>query len=445
MSRSSSSGTAVAGADRWVTPNSAWEAIGQYVGSLFDAAKVLDKSAAGETIDFLSHYYDHLNIEGKRKRFPAVLSVYLSGLDHEAHADGMNKYPDFFRDMTDSLIGSMVKKLKEKEEFDNKIFVIVADHGHTAMPTNLKYKLPVKTYDLADNTIETIQEFNAEMSCKLKLDFGSMDEPDVKAMKAEQANNNLHIWELGEVLKTAAEESGLEYKVLAPAPIAGLFKDKSQNELPYGATAALEKANVIAALNGPMAHIYLRSGNNWKNIPSDDALNKLAIAIKRMLQESGINLDDDVKNSYLNLVSSVDKILIRQNGVYKIFNGYDATGSIIPPSDTSALPNAIYVTPVDRITGMNNLDRSGDLVLLFKDFTNDVAQNRYTSGVACKSWHGSLNPSDSYVPLIMAYPGGNKAELEPLVNNTQNCSIDLGCDGNWRVTDLIKSIVTKQY
>ena len=98
-----------------------------------------------------------------------------------------------------------------------------------------------------------------------------------------------------------------------------------------------------------------------------------------------------------------------------------------------------------RITGLNNPDRSGDLILIFKDFTNDIPGNRYTSGVACKSWHGSLNPTDSYVPLIVAYPGGNKYEIEPLINNVQNCSTTNGCDGNWRVTDIVLEAIKQQY
>jgi hypothetical protein len=94
---------------------------------------------------------------------------------------------------------------------------------------------------------------------------------------------------------------------------------------------------------------------------------------------------------------------------------------------------------------LNNLDRSGDIVLMFKDFTNDDAGNRYTSGVACKSWHGSLNTSDSYVPFIVSYPGGNKDEFESIINNVTTCSVMSGCDGNWRVTDIIREIVKQQY
>jgi hypothetical protein len=94
---------------------------------------------------------------------------------------------------------------------------------------------------------------------------------------------------------------------------------------------------------------------------------------------------------------------------------------------------------------MNSIDRSGDIVLLFRDIMNDETQNRYTSGVSCKSWHGSLNPSDSYVPFMVAYPGGNIDEVGSLVDSAQACSLSDGCDGNWRATELIKTIINKQY
>ncbi len=74
-----------------------------------------------------------------------------------------------------------------------------------------------------------------------------------------------------------------------------------------------------------------------------------------------------------------------------------------------------------------------------------IEDHRYSTGSACQSWHGSLNRSDSYVPLIVAYPGGNKYELEPLIDNTEGCSASEGCDSNRRVTDLIMEIIKEQY
>ena len=67
---------------------------------------------------------------------------------------------------------------------------------------------------------------------------------------------------------------------------------------------------------------------------------------------------------------------------------------------------AEYVKAAMRIAGLNDPMRSGDIILVMKDQTagGDTADSnikRFTTGVACKSWHGSLNPSDSYVPLIV--------------------------------------------
>lgn len=104
-----------------------------------------------------------------------------------------------------------------------------------------------------------------------------------------------------------------------------------------------------------------------------------------------------------------------------------------------------YVKGLERIDGLNNPDRSGDIVLIMKDRLTDATDNRYTTGVACKAWHGSLNEADSYVPLILAYPGGNKKELEMIIDDTDGCDKLQGCDGNWRVTDLIKITLEKQY
>jgi len=83
------------------------------------------------------------------------------------------------------------------------------------------------------------------------------------------------------------------------------------------------------------------------------------------------------------------------------------------PSSIGGLAEPDYIKSTLRIDGLNDLKRSGDIVLIMRDDMNipdgeNIEDHRYTTGVACKSWHGSLNPSDSYVPLIVAYPGGTK-------------------------------------
>ena len=104
-----------------------------------------------------------------------------------------------------------------------------------------------------------------------------------------------------------------------------------------------------------------------------------------------------------------------------------------------------------RVVGFNDPDRSGDIILLMKDATEDNnTHNRYSSGVACKSWHGSLNPSDSFVPFIVSYPGGNRDVVDNIIKDTNVCAnnenyIYNNCEGNWKLPDVVKTITTKQY
>ena len=201
-----------------------------------------------------------------------------------------------------------------------------------------------------------------------------------------------------------------------------------------------DKANIIAAMNGPMAHIYFRSVASWNSTSPD--INKLKLfagLLKAYFMDGGIKLKKKDKDKFTKLLSSIDKILIRDNGAYKVFKGYNETPEDL--TDNLGEAGADYVNAKLRIEGLNDINRSGDIVLIMKDQTVGTSDNRYTTGVACKSWHGSLNPSDSYVPMIVAYPGGNKKDLETLINNV----CPTGCEGNWKVTDLIKKIIEKQY
>ncbi len=122
------------------------------------------------------------------------------------------------------------------------------------------------------------------------------------------------------------------------------------------------------------------------------------------------------------------------------FNGYPITDGL------DALIGSEYIEAELRIKGMNHPNRSGDIVLLFKNFTDDIAENRYSSGVSYKSWHGSLNPSDSYVPFIFAYPGGNKFEIDEILKKDNVCKEGYSnCKGNWKLTDIVKEIIKEQY
>ncbi len=388
------------------------------------------------------------------KPFPGIFVLYFAGLDHEAHYAGMEGYREFFRKTTDDEIEDIVNWLKKYGEFDNKIFIITADHGHTAMPADYKV-------DITNPATGQVKTVTPETSCELILKkFDTF-----KVQAPELANNNLHIWELGEVLKLTGflkGADGLDFAVMAPKEIASLYK-----QFPYGAKPDADSANIIAAFNGPMAHIYVknRTDNSWNSPRMVEDIGYIAELLRLTLSEdkSPSNLSNlfpaglfekaiPITAGIKRLINSIDMILIRRGSNYEVFQGINSDGSDIvstPLNNYTELSSSKYVMAVKRIDGMNNGKRSGDIVLIMKDDVDipqgeSIESHRYTTGVACKSWHGGLNRSDSYVPLILAYPGGNKVEIEKIMKDVSACPKGV-CEGNWNTTDIIKEIIIRQY
>ncbi len=420
------------GASRWLTHGS-FEATPWPLPVKSISSKALDSASWTRFQEYLNNWYMTDILLNKRNKVPfSALTVwYLPGLDHEAHINGMGSYKTYFKSNTDSFIKKFVEKLKDMGEFYNKVFIIVADHGTTAMPESsaMKY-IQVKKDE--DGNITSTRPWYGYDACELQLE--KMDKDKFKY--TEQANNNLHIWELGEMLKNAKKNKLGDYLILAPKEISVLYEVDDDGDLLYGATEVRDKANVIVAMNGPMAHIYIKSGNSWANASSD--INKLKLfagLLKAYFMDGGVKLRKKDKDKFTKLLSSVNKILIRDNGVYKEFIGYNASLSEL------SLGNE-YVNGGTRIAGMNDLNRSGDLVLIMNDFKGGDAIYRYTTGVACKAWHGSLNASDSYVPMIVAYPGGKQSEIKSFVDIA--CPSNT-CEGNWKMPDIIQEILKKQY
>jgi hypothetical protein len=296
------------------------------------------------------------------------------------------------------------------------------------------------------------------MSCELKTNFAVNPNNEFEGKNAQNAelnNNNLHIWELAKTFSKLAEkiEYGLwtqtangaseaeDLDILAPGPVASIFSDTD------AVTSDINSANVIAAFNGPMAHIYVKANDGWGGETPDYSNVENVAEVFRLLfqtnnqQEAasqfGLAMEDyyQIRKEVPRLNASIDTILVRQNGSYRVFNGIGAaTGDLSFGSQ--------YVDALNRITRMNNSKRSGDIVLIFKDSTTGNAGDRFTSGVACKSWHGSLSPSDSFVPLIISYPGGNKDLLETI---KQKVCVNGGCEGNWALKDIVTEIFNEQY
>ncbi len=407
------------GAARWIT----WD-----LTINNSSSKILDDASLDKLDDYLLGRYLVPTADFPRNDIPfsALTSWYLSGLDHEAHNEGMGVYKAYFERETDDRIKQTVDRLKALGEFDDKIFIITSDHGATAMPTDLSFT------DKKTNKV-----FAADVSCDYKVD--DFDDPDIQ--KPEQANNNLHIWELAEVMKLMptgevdSDGKSIFYKILAPDQIVGANKGETtvnNNDV----------ASFIAALNGPMAHIYAKGSSLWNEEPQSDLIIKMADLFQAVFSES----DGPIPQ----LSSSVEAILIRPNrsADYSVYNGFffDSEGKLTlsnPIGLNQYFDNKPeFLDAVNRIQQMNHPDRSGDIILLMKFKTQDDTTSRYTSGVSCKAWHGSLSTSDSYVPLILAYPGGNKEEIDSIVKKV--CP-NGQCEGNWRTTDIAREIIVEQY
>jgi hypothetical protein len=383
--------------------------------------------------------------------------VYLSGLDHEAHVNGLSGYKNYFTETVDVQIKSIVATLKGFDEFDNKMFIIVSDHGETQMPVDLKYEKTEESIDIEGYAlpIPNLIELPIDMSCSLKT---NMDNEDVQL--SESANNNIHIWELGEIFYNAGDimsDDSMNFSVMAPQEIANQYDQYS-----YGAKPNTATANIIAALNGPIAHIYLKNRftNSWstprivKDIGYVAEILRLSISTNKTpsnlsnIFPVGI-IEDDVPilSNIDRLTNSVDFILVRRNNNYEVFYGIKPDGSDIlsaPLDNYAEFGSFLYAKALKRIANMNHPERSGDIVLVMRDFANGDAINRFTTAYACKAWHGSLNPSDSYVPLVIAYPGGNNSETDKLLQSVSACS-NGQCEGNWNVTEIIKTIIDSQY
>jgi predicted AlkP superfamily pyrophosphatase or phosphodiesterase len=411
---------------RWLTWSLTW--------SWYGDSETMDKSGWLRLDEYLKgRYLNTLNTDGpsnferNKVPFPALMVWYLPGLDHEAHILGMHEYKNYVIDDTDRYVKYLVDWLKEEEhdEFDNKIFIVVADHGMMAMPTDLRYERTQTHED--DMGIHELTEYPyAETSCKLNLDFDSSD-----AKEAERHNNNLHIWELGEVIAFFGK------KALGPTELV------EPVEITKGITKDLSSADIVATLNGPMAHIYVKGPNDWTSAPSMDSVLDIAEIFRLALKE-GNTLPQEMRAKIPRLLASIDTILVRDGGQYKVLNGFDAHGA--PQySSIDSMVSPKFIEAKKRIIGMNHEKRSGDVVLLFRDEMEESTQSRHTSGVSCKSWHGGLNSSDSYVPFIVSYPGGNRFELEPIIEKPDVCGPQMACEGNWKTTDLIKAIIRTQY
>jgi hypothetical protein len=375
-------------------------------------------------------------------RFPGFLMLYQMGPDHTAHEQTAGAtYRDFLRDFTGAeVLTNLQSRLISIEEYYNKMFVITTDHGHTA--------------SAADGEREAWAEENWQAG-------GPALDP---------SNHHMHLDEFVAVMGLIGLSlpQPREFNVLGPKP-----RDRNPDD-----------RDVVVAFNGPMAHVYIRAVQadgtmlSWETPACQadrDAMgNGLAAALGGVRAAFGVSpdlyTDAADRRLLLKLIDAIDFILVRKGNTYVVRKAFahsgpwppdtepaepepdraECAGKTVPHSTVeefsledwfAAHPND-FADAANRIRGLNHPERAGDLIIVFKFRTDDLRQDRYSSGGNLPSWHGSLNRSDSYVPFIVSYPGGNTNQIEDFVEPV--CESTTHCPSTLKVAPLIKQIIREQ-
>jgi hypothetical protein len=385
--------------------------------------------------------------------FPGVLMLYLMGPDHVGHEAGMTgAYRNFIRDKTGhEHLTALRNQLVEMEEYYNKIFVIAADHGHT------------------------------ETGATGGREEWTEDNWQTTGPGLDSANHHMHLREFLALIQLIGSKVGREFAVLQPDPIP---ESGAPNR------ADINTRDIVVALNGAMAHVYVRSrdanGNlmAWSKPPCQedrDAIgNGMVAALGGVRAAFGTSVDlytdaalfepQPAVKPLLKLIDAIDFVLVRKGDEYVVRKPFPApevwppvggapvpepsrpecAGRTLPPSTVEefALEQWFadfptdYVDAANRIREMQHATRSGDIVIVFRSRTDELPSNRYVSAGNIPSWHGSLNRSDSYVPFIVSYPGGNAPQLDAFVEPV--CGSTNRCPSTLKVVPLIEKIIAEQ-
>jgi hypothetical protein len=415
-----------------------------------DCSQLIDGAGIARLITFLREHT--FTLPKGAVRFPGVLKFYQMGPDHVAHYEGVgDPYRNFIRDFSgEQVLAPLKRELVALEEYYNKIFIITTDHGHTeAAGTGAREEW-------------TLQNWNAG------------------GPAVDLTNHHVHLDEFVALMRlvenSLSPDTVLQLRVLHP---------KADQRDPA-------TRNVVVAFNGPMAHVYVRAVQAdgtmlpW-DVPAcqedrDTIGNGIVAALGGVQAGFGgsgdlytdaalFELDDEPEVKPLQkLIDGIDFVLVRKGSDYVVRKPFPApdvwpppeappppppsrpecAGKTVPLSSVeeftleewaAAWPTE-YVDLADRVRAMNHAQRAGDIVVVFRSRTDEPRESRYISSGNLPSWHGSLNRSDSYVPFMVSYPGGNADQVKEFVEPV--CGSTTHCESTLKVAPLIKTIVSRQ-
>jgi hypothetical protein len=305
--------------------------------------------------DVVSKVDDALDGDGP---VPDVLTVYLSGTDLYAHIaeEGPDKARRaYLKEVADPAIGTLAKKLRERDALSDRWIVLTSDHGHTPVRHDTKHALWTE----------------------------GDDSPPGLMRKAG-------------------------YRV-RPA------KEKVDAKVSFDAVLAEGGATAFVYLADRSSCPTATAVCDWKQPPryEQDVL-PLAEAFYRN-NESG-DLAPAMKGS-LDLVLTRKPTI--WNEVDLPFEVYVGDGRTVPVATyLQEHPHPSYIETEARLrdlaAGVRG-ERAGDIMLLAHNGDRDIPDERYYFAGLYRSWHGSPSRQDSEIPLIVANPQYSSQQIQERV------------------------------
>lgn len=170
-----------------------------------------------------------------------------------------------------------------------------------------------------------------------------------------------------------------------------LIADHGHSErMIHTSSLALPEEKYRVEKNGYMAHVYIRNEQtkNWNDPPTQQDYDQFLNTI--LPDPQNISLQNDIE-LILGRSPSV--------GSYRAYHWNGSSWDIVPLENLENSPY-LYVRPESRIEGINDINRSGDVILLPKagvDLGSSITSVQ-------SSTHGSLRQEDSLVPFYVWGP-----------------------------------------
>ncbi len=291
---------------------------------------------------------------------PDVLTIYLFGTDAWAHVSAEG--PDvarrsYMREIVDPAIGSLRKRLLERNALEGRYVVVVSDHGHT----------------------EVVKDDAHALSTK--------DDNDPPAV-LRKAGYRVRPFE-GDLPSSEAFQSVLAYQ---------------------GAIAYVYLADRSSCADASTACDWTRPPRYEEDVvPAADAF------YRNNLDGS---LAPGMKGA-LDLVLTRKAVPVSEDDLpFEVYVGNGKTEAL--DAYLRAHPHPTYVAFASRLRDLAvgpHGERAGDVLLLAHNGDRSQVQDRYYFASLYHSWHGSPSKEDSRIPLIVAHPKRTSAELKATVRS----------------------------